>query len=309
MWDETFDGMVARFEKGQPTWKVQQGSLRNDRDHGHAGERDWDHDHAGRLYFGVDQKYASLIPLVWSLVDNETVKIHPPKKGAPIEDVIAWWLAPVHLLTYGLGWNTFKQGLEAWRVRDLDEDNHILRFIKRNWGESIVALLYFYAEEAEGRDRIRRLYFGTPSSNTEDQLVTPATEHLFRPLGMNINGISGPSLYALNEIFDGGMCDFNMRPWTEGEWAKLENGRMNFNFQRYEGWMKRASEHVQHLDEQNETYPRTSQMSVYVEGIGSMGNYEVSSDTGCWVRKGRDTAGLFGDWYRAGYTDQLPPKY
>lgn len=302
---ERFDGLAAKFLKGQAKWKVEQGILFSE------AASDYDHEN----YFGIKKDYTSLIPLAWSIVDNEHLRITPPKSNAPDEEIIAWWMAAVHLLTLGLGWDNLGRGLNAWAIRGFPEENHILRFIKRNWGDSILALEKW--SDARGERLIRELRALSYNEKSQDFFVENKSpdrglsssswddmNHLIRPLDMDMLDLGVDSLNPLAHVFSSGISEWTIKHWSEGEWARWQDSKLSFNFQRYEAWMSRASQSVQELAEQNEDSPMSSVMSVNIEGIGSMGEFSLHGETGRWVRQGRDAESEWQNdfWHIVGAT-------
>lgn len=302
---EKFNGLVASFGKGQAMWKIEQGIL--------VAETESDSDH--ERYFGIETAYTSLIALAWSLVDNEQIRIAPPKSNSSDEEIKAWWLAAIHLLTLGLGWDDLGRGIDAWAIRGFPEENHILRFIKRNYGESILALKKW--SDSRGERLVRELRQLSYNETSQDFFVEDSTpdrqflssdlddvNHLIRPLEMDILDLGYDSSNPLSRVFSSGISEWTVKNWSEGEWARWQDSKLTFNFQRYEAWMSRASQSVRELYEQNEDSPMSSEMSVTIEGIGSLGSYKLHSETGRWVRQGRDAESEWQDdfWHIVGVT-------
>jgi hypothetical protein len=302
---ERFDGLAAKFLRDQTKWKIEQGILFSE------ATSDYDHEH----YFGIKKDYTSLIPLVWSIVDNEQLRIAPPKNNAPDEEVIAWWMAAVHLLALGLGWDNLGRGINAWAIRGFPEENHILRFIKRNYGDSILALEKW--SDARGERLIRELRNLSYNETSQDFFVEDIASarqflssdlddlnHLFRPLEMDILNLEFDSSNPLSRVFSSGISEWTIKNWSEGEWARWQDSKLSFNFQRYEAWMSRASQSVRELADQNEDSPMSSVMSVNIEGIGFMGQFSLHGETGRWVRQGRDAESEWQDdfWHIVGVT-------
>lgn len=302
---ERFDGYKASFSRPLETWQVETALL----------EADGFDEHDHRLYFGIRPEYSSLISIVWSIVDNEQVRLKPPSKKSTDAEVMAWWLAPIHLLALGLGWDDISAGIAAWKIRGYPEENHILRFIKRNWGTTIDVLEFWANVNGDHLKRTLREFsyndadshFGNranESSTFSAQSSDFEFEHLFRPLEQDMRDISNSMRDDVSTIFTSGLSVFTMRPWSEGEWALWENSELTFNFQRYEGWMKRAIQSVQELAEDGEDSPFASTMHVIIEGIGSLGKYKLHKETGRWVRQGRDAESEWQDdfWHIVGVT-------
>lgn len=302
---ETFDGHKASFSRPLSTWKLEAGILET----GSFDERDH------RLYFGIRPEYSSLIPTAWSLIDNEQVRLRPPIQSASEAEIMAWWLAPVHLLGLGLGWDDVSAGIAAWKIRGYPEENHILRFIKRNWGTAIDVLEFWANANGEDLKRTLRDFsyneasFSYGNRGNESSLFSPTSsdfdlEHLFRPILQDVRDVSNSKGDTVSSIFTSGLSAFTMRPWSEGEWARWENSELTFNFQRYEGWMKRAVQSVEELAEDGEDSPYASTLQVVIEGIGSLGKYKLHMETGRWVRQGRDAESQWQDdfWHIVGVT-------
>lgn len=290
---------MIEFTEEMHTWAARSGQLasadRDNTDH-------WD-------FFGDEYTWNSLVPLAWSLIDNPFVKLSPPQKNQSTSfvdlpgQVAAWWMAPLHLLTMGMGWADVAKGLQGWAIRGYETDHHILRFIKENWGPSIEALEIYLTGPAGAE--IARVV--SPESDfhylqsREFDFVRAERfkeEHsqedwfwLAEPL-IDLNG--GWDNLHLTRHFAASFEDDSQGRLSDDESVEADRGGIWVTYDRYKGWSNRALQELLSYVDQADPDGILEPVHVQIKNLGYMGTFKYGFETKRLERVGDDREPING---------------
>lgn len=206
-----------------------------------------------------------------------------------------WWLALIHLLTFGLGWSRPDLGLQRWIQAGQPTDDPILSLVSEWWGDTVMEIPIYsatgtgqYIDEATHwlAEHRRANYVPTvrPDKswhhhiNRGASLIQSTLNHIFGGHHLHLGG-------PLHENPSSRAHQPERYPDNDGGTT-----RMTLLLDRYAGWYRALMDVHDGRDERG----RSVHVDVVCRPIGWLGEFRKSTHTGLWFR-GQHSVHLLGN--------------
>lgn len=189
----------------------------------------------------------------------------------PHGDLIAYWAPLLHLLVRGLGWRHPLAGLLAWRRRRFTADDDILRVVRAWWSEQRLMDFAAWASRSSALDWLLPGHEARPAATADDPVL--AERSASRDWQAVWGGGSDPLHLAHHvqlsfEVAAEGGAGRAVAAGSAGDVVSL----LAYKDVRLPLAIRRDDE------------GRTGQISINLDGLGSLGTFRRSPTTALWHR-------------------------
>jgi hypothetical protein len=252
--------------------------------------------------------------LVWPLIDQDTLRLVPPRRMGDDTGTRSWWQALLDVCVFGMGWTDVAAELTRWRHDGYPADTPLKRFVVANWGKTVGLLeLYLYHHPSAGetimvaahRSRGWALDVWPEQASIDSQDLAALVHSVrlearesdvgFAAEGLGFSPDADEDQWArVSGNGDGAHLSSHFSlEWLETkelttlgdeDYVTLAPHLSQFSVAVYEGWYHKLHALREELLRDIENIDNVSKFQVLVGGLGSLGTFSFDEKLNCFVR-------------------------